>query len=833
MRNSDLRIRGLLLAAMMALAVPTACEARPPEIRNINVRGLQIGGTTVLTIDGAELSPSPRLFLGEQALEATIDSASTATRLIVSVPIAESVPPGIQALRLFTAEGFSNSQWVGLDRFPQTPITEKIGALPVSLHGSVPGSGVSRTSFPGKAGDEVIVEVEARRLGSKLRPVIHVYDSHRIQIAWTPPSNTLAGDARLMVKLPRDDQYTIEIHDTQYAPPGPAYFRMKVGQWQFADLAFPPAITQGQDASVDLIGNVAGVKVPLRINELTLAPVALPNSATSAGLPPSVLSSSLPELIEVEGDQSMPLPAIPVAVSGRLSASGQRDRYLLPVQPGMKLLLELFAERIGSQIDAVLEIRNKQNAVVATNDDGPMSIDPRLEYTVPADQDSLEVSLRDNLDRGGDASIYRLVVTKLDLPLPQFDVTIKSDAMNVPAGESQVLEAFVNRQAYDGPIQLQVAGLPPGTTVTGTEIPAGANGTLMVFSSAAAATVPLVTRISAQLPDGTLTRPVHVETTVDDRSPTWMREQVAIASVPPATAPFQITPVNEASLPQLVLASKPAVALKLVRPPSMYGPVRLSLVTSQPIPRINGQPNLPQSVRAEKPVEVPVDNAVKTAGDALAAIVKQHAEAVQQAQAAQADTKPAADAKVAELAEKKIAAETALREAESKAVYQLDYALFVPSNLAESSCDIAIRAELLNPEKNTVLRTAYTPVRRLAVLNPLNIKLTTTSPLETTLDPKSGTTFKLTAVIERLAGYSGDVTVAVTGLTAGVTAANATVKAEQTEFAIEFKIPPNYAAAEVTGIKLTATGPADAQTGNIPVKSVEIPVTLKVNKPAP
>ena len=818
------------LAVILALAFPAVSDARPPEIRNINLRGLQIGGTTVVTIDGADLLPSPRVFLGDQPVEAAVDAQSTATRLVVSIPVAETVAPGIAALRLVNAEGFSNSQWVGLDRFPQTPLAEKLDSLPASVHGSVPGSGVSRTSFPGKAGEEVIVEVEAKRLGSKLRPVIHVYDSRRIQIAWTSPSVTLAGDARLTVKLPRDDQYAVEVHDTQYAPPGPAFFRMKIGQWQFADLAFPPAIARGQDASVDLIGNVVGSKVPMRINESILAPVTLPNPV--AGLPPSVLSSPLPELIEAGGDQPMQLTAVPLAVSGRLSAPGQRDRFQLPVQPGMKLLLEVFAERIGSRIDAVLEIRNKQNAVVATNDDGPASIDPRLEYTVPADQDSLEVSLRDNLDLGGDAAIYRLVITRLDAPIQQFDVTVKSDTMNVTTGETQVLEAFVNRQAYDGPIQLHVAGLPPGTTATGTEIPARANGTLIVFSNATETMAPLVTRLRAQSPDGAIVHPVRVESTPDDRSPVWLREYVAIASLPKANTSFQITAVNEASLPQLVLASKPAITLKLVRPPSTYGPVRLSLITSQPMPKVNGQPNLPQAIRAEKPVEVPVDNAVKAAGDALAAIDKQHAEAVKLAQAAQPDAKAAADAKVVELTAKKTAAEAALRDAEAKAVYQLDYAFFIPSTLAESSCDLTIRAELLNPEKNLVLRTVYAPVRRLPVQNPLSIKLAAT-PLETTLDPKTGATAKLTAMIERLSGYTGDVTVTVAGLTAGVTAANATIKADQTEFAIEFKIPANYAAADVTGIKLLATGPADPQSANQPVKSLEVPVTIKVNKPAP
>lgn len=831
-RPAALRQRSIaIIGALIVLGSSSLATARPPEIRNINLRGLQIAGTTVVTIDGVDLMPLSKVFLGDQPVDVTVDPQSHTNRVIVSIPLPESTPPGINQLRLATAEGISNSQFVGLDRFPQLPIGEKVAALPVAVHGSVPGSGVSRTTFQGKAGEDVIVEVEARRLASKLRPVIHIYDSRRVQIAWSLPSNTLAGDARAVLKLPRDDVYSVEVHDVQYAPPGPSHFRMKIGQWQFADLAFPPAVTRGQDASVDLLGNVAGLKAPVKLIDATVAPVPWPNPAVAAGLAPTVLATSLTEVVEAPGDQPTPLPGLPIAASGRLTAPGQRDRFSLPVEPGKKLLLEVFSERIGSRIDAVLEIRNDKNALLASNDDGPGTTDPRLEFTVPADQKTIEIIIRDNLDVGGDTAIYRVIALPAETPVKQIDVVVKSESVNVASGEMQVIEAVVNRQAYDGPIQLQVAGLPPGATVQGTEIPAGANGTLVTISNGGETPAPIVTRWRAQSPDGVVAGPVRTETTPDDRLPGWLREQVAIATTPKA-APFQVSVVNESTLTQLVMASKPTLAVKLVRPPANYGPVRLSLVSSQLVPRVNNQPNQNLAVRAEKPVEVPVDNTVKAAGDVLAAIDKQHAEAVKQAQAAQGEAKAAADAKVTELAEKKTASETALREAEAKAAYQVDYAFVVPASLAESSCDISVRAELLNPERNMVLRTVYAPVKRLAVLNPLSIKLAATAPVEATLDPKTGATVKLDAKVERLADYKGDVTVTVAGLPGGVSAANVNVKTDQSDFAIEVKIPPNFAAVEIAGIKLIATGPPDPLSGNIPVKSAEVAATIKVNKPA-
>ena len=129
-----------------------------------------------------------------------------------------------------------------------------------------------------------------------------------------------------------------------------------------------------------------------------------------------------------------------------------------------------------------------------------------------------------------------------------------------------------------------------------------------------------------------------------------------------------------------------------------------------------------------------------------------------------------------------------------------------------------------------MLRTAYAPVRRLAVLNPLLIKLASPA-VDATLDPTTGATVKLMAKIERLAGYTGDVTVTITGLPAGVTGANVVVKTDQSDVPIELKIPANFAAEEVKGIKLTATGPPDPLTANLPVKSLDLDVSVKVIKP--
>ena len=145
---------------------------------------------------------------------------------------------------------------------PQRLFAAAAEALPVAWHGVISGSSKLRTSFTGKAGQPILFEVEAQRLGGKLRPVLHLYDADDKHLAWSLPSPVLRGDTRLEVKLPADGKYTLELHDLQYAAPAPNYFRLKIGTWQFADLVFPPAVERGKAATLELIGNVpAGKRV--------------------------------------------------------------------------------------------------------------------------------------------------------------------------------------------------------------------------------------------------------------------------------------------------------------------------------------------------------------------------------------------------------------------------------------------------------------------------------------------------------------------------------------------------------------------------------------------
>jgi len=193
-------------------------------IRNLNIRGLQVGATTTLILDGDDFGTAPRLLLSFPAQQ-QLKKDSNSKRATFDVTLAGDVPPGYYPLSVVTDRGVSLPVVIGVDRLAQRPLAASV-ELPIALHGAVSGGAIVETRFVGKAGQKVMVEVEAQRLGSKLRPVVHLYNSKRLQIAWAWATPALLGDARLEATLPTDGTYTVTVHDTEYAAAAPGFFRL-------------------------------------------------------------------------------------------------------------------------------------------------------------------------------------------------------------------------------------------------------------------------------------------------------------------------------------------------------------------------------------------------------------------------------------------------------------------------------------------------------------------------------------------------------------------------------------------------------------------------------
>ncbi len=118
------------------------------------------------------------------------------------------------------------------------------------------------------------------------------------------------------------------------------------------------------------------------------------------------------------------------------------------------------------------------------NDDGGPGYgqDSRLDFTAPQDSEYL-LRIKDVRGRQGEDFAYRLTVRDAS---PDFTLSAEPANPNVPRGGRVPIRVRANRTlGYQGPIEVQVKGLPQGMTATAATIASGQDSTVVILVAAA------------------------------------------------------------------------------------------------------------------------------------------------------------------------------------------------------------------------------------------------------------------------------------------------------------------------------------------------------------
>ncbi len=769
------------IAMLVALAAPVLVTSvlAAPTISNVSPRGLTIGQPTTITITGAELGPDTRLLLPAKVAAQTIKGEAKPDRVEIEVKLDPSVQPGLYPVRVAGNSGVSSPIVLGVDGLPQVAFTESPSTFPLALHGAVGGAQVLRAKLAGKKDQRLVLDVEAQRLGSSLKPVIRLYDPRGKQIAWSPPRGSLGGDARCEVVLPADAEYTIELHDQLYRAAGLSFFRLKVGDLNYADFSLPLAAAAGSKQPLAFTSSSLGSAVAEHDATAWSVPgqssATFPSAERITGAAPRLAISDHPEFVEAAAGQLQEIPAAPVAISGVLSAAGEEDKYAINVTPGQKLRFDVQAQQLGSPLDGVLSIRNASGGQVAAGDDRPNSSDPLVDFDVPADANKLQIVLKDLNGAGGREFAYRIIVA--DRSRPEFALTLPADRIVVPATGTQVVPVQVVRTNYGGPIELSLENPPSGLTLGGNVIPAGATIGLLTLTADGAPPQATLGRVVGKALESPV--PVARAATFPDvpgaRYQPMLREQLGISTSTPS-------PINLAWVPgsddKLLLGGKLPAQLKLTRIAGTPGSVRIRLLTTQPMPRKKIKEN-----NQDKEVD-DVDRALRLEGDPVF-------------------TPEQADATVNVL---------------------------VPADLPNQAWDLVLVADLLSADGKSTVTSIAAPVRRLTTSVPFTLELAGPTAIEGKAG--AGETGKFTGKVVRSAGFAQPVVVTLDGLPKGYSSPSVLVAADQSEFTLPATFAFGTKAGELKGAKLVAIVSPVSTTS---VKSNAIDVAINIvpgEKPA-
>jgi hypothetical protein len=749
------------LAAEEAKPVPA-----PPEILALSLNGLTRGQTTVLTISGANLLPDPVLVSTAPIEKQVVHPGGTAERIEVEVTVPVSAAAGHFPLRVQTRHGISGALTVAIDSLPQVPFAEsapdKPVLLPVAISGTMTGQQVVKVHFAGKAGQHLLVDLECKRLGAAMEPVLELRNPRGapLNIAWGRPQ--FRGDTRIEANLFTDGVYTVELHDLTYKAPGQNSFRLKVGDLKLIDTTFPSAVAAGAQRTVTPIGPGMDPAATLAVDMQNQVPgivraITVPADSGTVGPLPNVVSSEAVEVLEdspADGKlqtidaQFADKTHVPIVLNGRISRQGESDRFVLKVKPGMKLNLSVESFALQSPLDPQMVVySHPEGQRVSSSEERP-----ELDFTAPAGMSAIQIGIADANHRGGPEFIYRLRIVPADHP--DFSLSIATDRATVPMDGTTVVRVDVARAGYEGPVALTLAGSPE-MTVAPAEIPPGVASAFVVLTAK-----------FADLPAGTSIKNLRLIGTSAGLDPPLQRVAVApldnrLALVPGARSDLT-TAVTSRSAVALELGELPPVwfrgadveipvTLQVQNAELAQHPVRLTLLTTE-TPRTQTDPADPAKQRK---IPIPLLRSLP---------------------------------------------EQTLSAGESTARLRIA----VPLEVVEGQIDAVVRADFLpHPFSDKALATVYSHPFRLPVQNAVSVQ-----PTAGNLALTGNAQTKFTGTVKRTARFTAPVEVSLINLPAGYTALKATVAPDQEQFEIVVIAPAVTAAADLPNLQLRVATPS-------------------------
>ena len=493
----------------LALMFSASSLSAQPVVTELQPRGVQKGKPFTLTLVGRNLGEGAKIRSTLPASFTLLTPDQPApTQPAPGVPSMQSegryatflveptvdVALGVYPIRVVTGEGISNVQLFTVGAFPEfTEDESRPGALPntndnmktaqalppppFTLNGTLRGPERDMFRLRAKAGEKRVIEVEARRCGSAIDPLLEILDVNGRVIARSEDEPLLGLDARTDVVFPKEGDYYVVVRDARFSTQTANFYRLKIGSYSYPREVFPLGGRRGELVETSL--GAEKIKVDLRNISSNVREVFV-NLPGSPALPVPFAVGEDPEVNAPVSDAAI---AVPVTINGRLAEAGRVDRYTLRVPPTHAMTFRIQARELGtSTLMAVVTVRDGKGTVLGRSGDEPLAEDyynvnqsrtagdPILRLETAADVDQVTVTVEDLALRGGRNYAYRLNVQ----PVAQdFRVILNSAFVNVPTEGSVAVPVTVQRQGFEDEIKLRVASAPKGLRVEGGYVVAG------------------------------------------------------------------------------------------------------------------------------------------------------------------------------------------------------------------------------------------------------------------------------------------------------------------------------------------------------------------------
>jgi hypothetical protein len=344
-------------------AAPEDKKKAVPQVKQVSPAAAIRGKTTALTLAGQGLDQLT-------AIETTIPGAKIALRpggeqsrgLDIAIPA--TTTPGSYQLQLKTASGPPLTTALIVDAYKAIPEKDAGGspatgqrvALPTTIVGSIDRAGdVDFFRFEAKQGQQLGAQIVTSAVGSKLEPVLSLLD-----MAGGVLVESSSG--HLGYAFTNGGSYAIGVRDRDLRGGATMHYRLHLGEIPVVTSLVPLGLQRGTEADVRLEGVFLGtervhVKAPADAAVGSKLPIPL---TTPHGTPLGRLEVTVGEFPESTASSI----AVPGTGNGVVESPGAAPTWSFHAKKGQRLIVEVAARRLGSDLDSFLEILDKDGQPV-------------------------------------------------------------------------------------------------------------------------------------------------------------------------------------------------------------------------------------------------------------------------------------------------------------------------------------------------------------------------------------------------------------------------------------------------------------------------------------
>ena len=578
-------------------------HAAYPEFTTTRPNGAQRGTEMKLTVTGNRLEDFESLiFFSPGFTQKSVEKVEK-NKVELTIAVAADVEPGNHLLRIRTRSGISHARQFFVGPFPNVvevePNSEFAAAQSITLDQTIDGliktEDVDYYKLTVKKGQRISLEVDGLRLGyGVFDPYIAILDKDRFEKAFSDDTILHRQDGYCSFVAEYDGEYFVMVRDSSYRGSNTSFYRLHIGSFRRPDVVYPAGGKLGSATKVRFIDKDGSFEEDATLpNAVDPAFHLFSKGAEAApsGNPFRLVPFDNTLEVEPNNEQAKATPVTlgePVALNGIIETPGDVDYFKIAFKKDQQVVVQAFAQGLGSPLDTVVGIFNDKGKRVASNDDGGgrRRLDSKQTLKVPEDGDYF-ISVADHLERGGPNFVYRLelVASQPELTFASPHYTVNDSHYRqfaaVPRGGRMVLLANFSRSNVGGDFKFEAPGLPPGIKLLTEIAPKDQPGIPLLFEAApdaplGHATVPVqLTSVDPNVKVvGTMRQEFDVVRLGNVIYYTEVRDQLPVAVV--EEAPYSLEIVK----PAVPLVNNGVLNLKVVatRKEGFKAPIRVFMV---------------------------------------------------------------------------------------------------------------------------------------------------------------------------------------------------------------------------------------------------------------